>query len=43
MLFNGQIEKIKNNKAELYDNHVRNTSVGDTIEIDTNEKTIKNS
>lgn len=32
---------IKNNKAELYDNHVRNTSVGDTIEIDTNEKTIK--
>ena len=32
---------IKDNRAELYDNHVDNTSVGDTIEIDTKEKTIK--
>jgi hypothetical protein len=30
-----------NNKAELYDNHADETSIGDTIEIDTDEKTIK--
>jgi len=32
---------IKNNKAELYDTSVNETSVGDTIEIDTKEETIK--
>jgi hypothetical protein len=32
---------IKDNKAELYDNHIIHTSIGDTIEIDTKQKTIK--
>ena len=32
---------IKNNKAELYDNHVDNTSVGDTIFLSTKNQTIR--
>lgn len=32
---------LANGKAELYDNHVSYTKIGDTIEINTKEKTIK--
>jgi hypothetical protein len=32
---------VNNGKAELYDNHVSYAKIGDTIEIDTNEGTIK--
>jgi hypothetical protein len=32
---------VNNGKAELYDNHVSYAEIGDTIEINTNEKTIK--
>ena len=31
---------IKNGEAEIYDSHVRFMSIGDTIEIDTKNKTI---